>query len=140
MYNYASHYYGNAALSRPQDSRMWSAMSGCYEKMRKLRDATKCLERAQQLKDSEGIALFKLAKLYVAMNEVEKAVVCFEENLSKKDEDKIDDYEFLETHMYLAKFYSQVNKDKAKDHCKRLIDFGGYEGEKAKHMLEELNK
>jgi len=50
---------------------MWAAMGGCYEKMRKHRDATKCLERAEKLKDSEGIALFKLAKLYVTMNDLE---------------------------------------------------------------------
>jgi len=58
------------------------------------------------LNDSEGIALFKLARLYTSMNEIEKAVSCFEENLNKKDEDKLDDYEFIESHMFLAKYYS----------------------------------
>lgn len=53
MYTYASHYYGNAALSRPKDSRMWNALGGCYEKMRKHWDAAKCYEKSEKLKDSE---------------------------------------------------------------------------------------
>jgi len=74
------------------------------------------------------------------MNEIEKAVSCFEENLSKKDEDKLDDYEFIESHMFLAKYYGTISKDKAKAHLNKLIDFGGFEGEKAKSMLDELER
>jgi anaphase-promoting complex subunit 8 len=84
---------------------MWSAMGGCYEKMRKTRDAAKCYERAELLKDSEGIALFKLARLYVSMGEVEKAASCYEENLTKKDEEKCDEMELIESHRFLAKLY-----------------------------------
>lgn len=67
MYNYASHYYANAALSKPQDSRMWAAMGGCYEKMGKKEESVKCLEKAERYNDKEGIALHKLAKLYILM-------------------------------------------------------------------------
>mmetsp|Transcript_17933 Transcript_17933/g.20715 ORF Transcript_17933/g.20715 Transcript_17933/m.20715 type:complete len:118 (+) Transcript_17933:549-902(+) len=74
LYDYASYYFANAALSRPQDSRMWSALGECYQNI-KNRDASKCFEKAEKFKDTEGIALFKLAKLYVSMDEPEKASV-----------------------------------------------------------------
>lgn len=36
------------------------------------------------------------------MKENEKAANCFEEHLKKKEEDKLDDTEFIETHTFLA--------------------------------------
>lgn len=111
---------------------MWGALGGCYEKMRKHRDAAKCLEKSEKLKDSEQIALFKLGKLYVSMKENERAANCFEEHIKKKDEDKLDDFEFVECHTFLAQYYSQVNREKSKFYLKKLIEFGGNEGEKAK--------
>ena len=85
MYSYASHYYAQAALAKPQDSRMWAAMANCYEKMDKPEEASRCNERAERVKDKEAIALHKLAKLYVQMGELDKASYCFQENLSRRD-------------------------------------------------------
>ena len=119
---------------------MWAAMGGCYEKMRKHRDATKCLERAEKLKDSEGIALFKLAKLYVTMNDLEWAKECFEENLIKKGEEKCDEYEFMESHMFLANYYFKIDTNKARIHLKKLENFEGNEGKRALEMLAEIGK
>jgi anaphase-promoting complex subunit 8 len=44
---------------------MWNAMGNCYDKMDRKEEAAKCLERAARFKDKEGIALHKLAKLYI---------------------------------------------------------------------------
>jgi anaphase-promoting complex subunit 8 len=35
IYNFASHYFAKAALAKPQDSRMWTALANCYEKLDK---------------------------------------------------------------------------------------------------------
>lgn len=85
MYNYASHYYANAAMAKPQDSRMWNAMGNCYDKMDRREEAAKCHERAERFKDKEGIAMHKLAKLYITLGEIDKAACCFKENLARKD-------------------------------------------------------
>jgi anaphase-promoting complex subunit 8 len=64
---------------------MWNAMGNCYEKMDRKAEAIKCHERAERFKDKEGIALHKLAKLYIQMSEMDKAAICFKENLKRKD-------------------------------------------------------
>jgi anaphase-promoting complex subunit 8 len=64
---------------------MWNAMGNCYEKMDKKEEAIKCHERAERFKDKEGIALHKLAKLYILIGDREKAAICFKENLKRKD-------------------------------------------------------
>jgi len=46
---------------------MWAAMGGCYEKMGRKEESVKCLEKAERYNDKEGIALHKLAKLYILM-------------------------------------------------------------------------
>ena len=56
---------------------MWIAMGGCYEKMDRKEEAAKCHEKGERFKDKEGIALHKLAKLYIQMGEHEKAANCF---------------------------------------------------------------
>ena len=42
IYDFASHYYAQAALAKPQDSRMWAALANCYEKLDKPDEAIKC--------------------------------------------------------------------------------------------------
>ena len=71
--------------NRPSDSRMWNAMGNCYEKMDRKEEAVKCHERAERFKDKEGIALHKLAQLFISMGESHKAATCFVENLKRKD-------------------------------------------------------
>jgi len=68
-------------MYRPQDSRMWTAMCNCYNKMGKKAEALRCNERAERFKDKEGIALHKLAKLYVSIGDTDKAATCFKLNL-----------------------------------------------------------
>ena len=64
---------------------MWNAMSNCYKRMGKTAEAMRCNERAERVKDKEGIALHKLAKLYVQIGDAEKAAICFQLNLKRKE-------------------------------------------------------
>ena len=56
---------------------MWNALSKCYKSMGKNAEAMKCNERAERFKDKEGIALHKLAKLYVEIGDADKSAICF---------------------------------------------------------------
>jgi len=91
------------------------------------------------LKDSQGIALLKLGRLYLSMNEPEKAAACYEENLLKANEETCEENELSECHQFLAKYYSMTDsREKAIEHLTKLIEFGGVEGEKAKEELTRL--
>lgn len=79
-------------------------MGGCYEKMEKKQEASKCYERAERYCDKEGIALHKLAKLYISMDQIDKAAICFKENLKRKDSEEQESAETLEALMFLAKY------------------------------------
>ena len=75
-----------AAKSKSNDSRMFTALGMTYEKLDKKVEAIKCYEKAIVFKDKEGIALYRMAKLYDEMGEKDKAAVCFEKNLTKNFE------------------------------------------------------
>ena len=81
---------------------MWNAMSNCYSKMGKKAEARRCSERAERFKDKEGIALHKLAKLYVSIGDEEKAAICFKLNLKRKEGEASS--EMSEALLYLARF------------------------------------
>lgn len=136
LYDYASYYFANAALSRPQDARMWSAMGECYQNIKKTRDATKCYERAERFKDTEGIALYKLAKLYVSMNDLDKAASCYEEDLKRKEFESADTSETVEACLFLARYYnSKGNSEMTKQYAERLMETHGPEREEAKQLI-----
>lgn len=86
---------------------MWAAMAQCYDKMGKQNEAIKCTERVERVKDKESIALHKLARLYVQIGEVQKAAICFEENLTRKDQENIESSETIEAYLFLAKYYKE---------------------------------
>jgi len=81
---------------------MWNAMAKCYEQLNRPNEAKKCCERAERVKDKEGIALHKLAKLYVKIGELENAAQCFRLNLKRKE--TVDSNETSEALLFLAKF------------------------------------
>jgi anaphase-promoting complex subunit 8 len=139
LYGYASYYFANAALSRPQDSRMWSAMGEWYQNIKKTRDATKCFEKAEKFKDTEGIALFKLAKLYSSMDEKQKAAAWFEEDLKRRDQERNEGKETIEACLYLATFYMEKkNSAKAIQYAERLMESHGPERSQAKEIIDRL--
>lgn len=120
---------------------MWNAVGNCYEKMDKKQESVKCFERAEHCKDKEGIALHMLAKLYAQIGYQNKALLCFQLHLSRKDADSVVDKETAECLLYLASHYKdQPNmEDKALLYARRLLDFNGPERDKANQIISSIN-
>ena len=137
MYQYAIYYFLNAANAKPNDSRMWTALASCYEKLEKKQEAIKCYKKALVFKDKEGtfnllnllgIALYKIAKLYISLGDDEKAAAFFEENLKKcnTNNEEIESSEYIDTSMFLAKYYKIQGKlDNAYNYLIKLKDYEG---------------
>ena len=64
LFHYSVYYYQKAAGIRPYDARMWVALGMSFEKLDQITQAKSCYARAVANKDSDGIAVFRLAKLY----------------------------------------------------------------------------
>jgi len=119
---------------------MWNAMGNCYEKMDRREEAAKCHEKAERYKDKEGIALHKLAQLYIEMGETQKAAMCFRENLKRKDRDALDSSEVSDALMFLAKYHKSQNElGEALECCRRLQDYAGTYREEAMALVREIN-
>ena len=113
-------------MTRPQDSRLWVALATCYEKMGKTNEATKCYERAERIKDREGVVLHRLARLYARLGLTEKACSAFKESLSRKDAENDTGEETVEAIMFLKTYYQEHNQmEEANYYARRLYDFGG---------------
>lgn len=74
LYSYAAYYYFSAASAKPHDSRMWAALSNCFDKMGKPEEAIKCTQWVDRVKDKEAFAMHKLAKLHLQQGDEVKAV------------------------------------------------------------------
>lgn len=127
MYNYAVYYFLNAAREKPNDSRMWTALGSCYEKLEKKMEAIKCYEKAIFCKDTEGIAIYKMAKLYYCLGDEDKAAVCFRENIKKNSEgEEIEGTETIESYLFLGKYHKKRNElDEAYNYLIKLKDHEG---------------
>ena len=137
---FALYYFLQALKANPRDSRMWNAVGNCYKKMEKHNVASKCLEKAESLKDQEGISLFQLGKMYDLLNLQKKAVQCFEENLAKKEENAGIDKETSETLLYLAYYYkNNGDLEKAMQYSSRLLDYSGFEQQEAQMIIQSIN-
>ena len=136
MYNFAIYYFIHAAKAKPNDSRMWTAIGLCYEKIDKKKEAIKCYEKAIEFKDKEGIALFKMAKLYSSLGDEDKAAICFKDNLGRNvGDNNIDSEEMVESCLFLAKYYKV--RGQYEDAYNILIKFKDYEG-KEKDEIQQL--
>jgi anaphase-promoting complex subunit 8 len=119
---------------------MWNAMGNCYEKMDRREEAAKCHERAERFKDKEGIALHKLAQLFITMGESQKAATCFIENLKRKDHEGVECSEIQDAVMYLAKYYKALGRyEESLNYCRRLQDYSGTYREEAMALIREIN-
>lgn len=127
MYTYAIYYFLNAAKAKPNDSRMWTALGSCYEKLDKKNEAIKCYEKAVYCKDKEGIALYKMAKLYYMNGDDDKAAVCFRENIKRNNlNDEGDNAEIIESYLFLAKYHKRrCEYDEAYNYLLKLKDHEG---------------
>ena len=141
MYNFAIYYFIHAAKAKPNDSRMWTAIGLCYEKIDKKKEAIKCYEKAIQFKDKEGIALFKMAKLYSSLNDDDKAAVCFKQNLGRNVGDgNIDSEEMVESCLFLARYYKGRGQyEEAFNILVKLKDYEGTEKDEIQKLLRQLS-
>ena len=129
-----------AAKSKSNDSRMFTALGMTYEKLDKKVEAIKCYEKAIVFKDKEGIALYRMAKLYDEMGEKDKAAVCFEKNLTKNFEGNIDGESMIESCLYLGKYYKEKSLyDKAYNILMKLKDYEGSEKDEIHSLIKEIN-
>ncbi len=74
--------------------------------MDKPKEAIKCSEWVERVKDKESFAMHKLAKLYLQTGEVEKAVKYFIENLNRSKD--VISAETLEALQFLARYYKDI--------------------------------
>ena len=70
---------------------MWTALAINYQRLERNEEATRCYEHSDFYKDSEGIPLFNLGKMYNVLGYEEKTVACFEGIVKQKDEAKVID-------------------------------------------------
>jgi len=128
LQSYALHYYKRAAALRPDDARMWCAIGMCYESSELGRNdlAMSSYRRALQSNDSEGLALARLAKLHVALEQMDEASHYYRINLRRLEEQGAMGEELLEALCFLALHAKSTGRlDEAEQHCTRLMDFGG---------------
>lgn len=55
------YYFFQACCAKPLDSRMWAALTNCFDKLHKKEDAEKCAQWVNRVKDKEQFAMNKLA-------------------------------------------------------------------------------
>ena len=119
---------------------MWCAIAGCYEAINRIEEAIKCYERAESNKDREGIALFKLAKLYEEQGEQHKASIYYKRNLELREMEGVEGQEVVESLLFLAYYNKNCgNLEEAEQYCNKLTDFAGKEKEEAKALLREIH-
>ncbi len=158
---YALYYYKHAAQLRPFDARMWTAVGNSYAHLKRRDDAIRAYERALQHDDQEGIATQKLAALYRAKGDIEKAAKCYLQHLknrfhvtiSAKTSHRSTSFRLdaltlqglvveppeAEALLYLSTYYRNHGEfDKAAVTASRLLEYPGPEKEEAKALLREI--
>ena len=140
IYNFAIYYFINAAKAKPNDSRMWTAIGLCYEKLDKKMEAIQCYEKANSCNDREGIALYKMAKLYMEIDDYDKAAICFKENLNRNLNEDIDTDEMIESCVFLARYYkSKGEYEEAVGILMKLKDYEGKEKDEILSLMREVS-
>ena len=139
--NFAIYYFLQALSANPRDSRMWNAVGSCYHKNNKAAEAAKCFEKAEGLKDAEGISLFQLGKLYDLLGNKEKAVLCYDKNFEKRRSQGMLDKEAAESLFYITNHYKvKGDIEKARQYANYLLDFNGAERQEGLNFLDQLNE
>eukprot|EP00808_Paulinella_micropora_P028973 g4442.t1 len=146
MNTYSLYYFRKATELRPYDSRMWCAMAECYERLTppRLEDAINCYLRAEGNNDREGIALGKLANLYMKLGDERMAACYFAKVLRRRDQESKGalDTEAVEALFFLTEHSKKTkNYNMAEHYCRRIMDTGGQQtAEKAKSLFMEIRQ
>lgn len=108
---------------------MWTSLAQCYNKLNKKWEAIKCLEKAINCKDKEGIALFRMGVIYESINEMERAAFCFRQvikNTMENDHVDPNNNDMNECYIFLAKYHMNKKEYKTSyEYLKKLKDYSG---------------
>lgn len=137
--NFAIYYFLQALNANPRDPRMWNAVGTCFNKNGKINESLKCFEKSAGLKDSEGISLFQLGKLYDLLGNKERAVACYDRNFERRKNQSRMDKEAAESLFYMTNYYKNTGDlDKARHYANFLLDFNGPERQEGLNLLDQL--
>jgi anaphase-promoting complex subunit 8 len=103
---------------------MWMALAECYEELMETENAIKCYQRAVCNVDSDGIAIYRLARLYKEASDEDRAAFCFENYTEKfvNDEQSAKKEEAKEAILFLANYFrARGNREKAEFYAQRLM-------------------
>ncbi|KAF0683179.1 Aste57867_24743 [Aphanomyces stellatus] len=145
LYHYSIYYYQKAAAIRPYDARMWVALGGSFEKLGQMNQAKVCYLRAVGNKDAEGIAVFRLAKLYeVSEKDMDKAAEYYRmhwRDRTLRGVTRVDTTDAVQAVLFLGKFCMQRGElPEAMQWCNKLLERDGPEKEEAKAMLHAMRQ
>jgi anaphase-promoting complex subunit 8 len=139
QYLHAMYHYQKALAIRPYQGRFWCALGNCYEHLKRFKDALRCYDRAVKNDDPDGIALYKMANLYKALDQPLKAVEMWESLI--RDKTDFDTYESTEVQalLELAQHYrDNANFEKATYFCDILLGLDVPQQEQAKSIMKEI--
>merc|ERR1719481_1982085 len=143
MHHYCLYYFKQAQELRPSDSRMLVALGESYEKLDKIQDAKKCFWKAYCVGDIEGgIALQRLAKLFEASNEPDRAAEAYVRYIQDTEEQGISDRDRddqIGAFRYLAKYYNKKDMlNEAYEYAMKCKEFSDSR-EEDKALLREIS-
>ncbi|XP_075732642.1 uncharacterized protein LOC142775185 [Rhipicephalus microplus] len=140
MPNYCLYYYRQAQELRPNDSRMMVALGEAYEKLDKHHEAKKCFWRAHSLGDFEGLALFKLARVYECLGECEQACAAFTDYVRQCESQcyRADREDLAHACRFLARHHlAQKDLDAAYEYAHKCTEFPETK-EEARGLLKQV--
>ena len=117
-------HYRNAAAICPQDPRIWLALGESYEELMETENAVKCYQKSIAGNDSDGIASYRLARVYRDCGDDDRAAFCFEHYAEQFiiDEETARTEEAKESIIFLANYYKEKNNiEKAKAIAQKLL-------------------
>ena len=117
-------HYRNAAAISPRDPRIWLALGESYEELMETENAIKCYQKSIASNDTEGVASYRLARLYRDCGDDDRAAFCFETYVDKfvVDEESAKTEDAKESIIFLANYYKEKNNiEKAKTIAQKLL-------------------
>ncbi|KAL3235606.1 anaphase promoting complex subunit CDC23 RNJ42_02382 [Nakaseomyces bracarensis] len=144
MHLYSLYYFQRACILKPLDMRMWQALGSCYAKVSNQTQAIKCFERALQLtnKEQDTSLLFKLAKLYEQVQNIDKCK-CFMEKCVEMEHitEGLVTEESVKARLWLAKYeFNNKNYDKAYNFAVGVSSGTSQEIEEARSLARDCRR